>query len=593
MGVRICLGCMREIDDSLSRCPNCGFSLHDPHPKDALPLKTVLNDRYVIGKPVKIDGEGISYIAYDANLNQPAMVREYLPIKMMRRLPDGDVEILPEYLPQYKALLSDFEELYSHIMSWKSMQHIRKVYDLFSANHTIYAVSVYEKGMTLNRFLERRGGRLSWNETQKLFDPLLAELEMVHISGYLHRGISPDSLLVTEDGLVLIAFSITSAKVAGSELDASISEGYAAPEQFSVSPHGEWTDVYGLSAVIYRVLTGVAPVPAQERYDHDRLIRPNAINPNIPAAVSNALMHGLSFHSDHRIRSIHDLRRELRGEGVSVFDADVVQDAVNESAHPYYKSTQFAKTVEQVEESEEIEDFGRKERPIWLRILLRSIPIILIICLLLYQLMIGFSFGKKDRDDREETESVLSSEITESIVEQEPESKPESVIEEELTIKVPTLVGLYYDDVRFENYPNLKFEVTYEYSETYEEGVIASQSVSGGKEVSPDSRIAITVSKGSPFVTIPSASTYTIDQYTNLLKNKYQIPYEIKEAYSDSISLDYIISVTPAPGMQFDLENDDSIVIVKSLGPDPNVVIREEEPVVEPEPETESQVAVG
>ena len=572
---------MREIDDAASRCPFCGFSLHDPHPKIALPLKTVLNDRYVIGKPVKIDGEGISYIAYDAEKNQPAMIREYLPQQMVRRLPDGDLEMLQEYLPQYKALLSDFEELYSHIMSWKSMQHIRKVYDLFTANHTIYAVSVFEKGMTLNQFLERRGGKLSWNESRKLFDPLLAELEMVHNSGYLHRGISPDSLLVTEDGLVLIAFSICSAKVAGSEIEPSISVGYAAPEQYSVSQHGEWTDVYGICAVLYRVLTGVQPPSAQKRFPEQELIPPMEQNPSVPKVVSDAIMHGLSFHSGERIRSIHQLREELSGN-LSALGTTQIHEVANET-HPYYKSKQFSRALDDEDEEPEEDDLPRelraRERPVWQKILLRSIPIIIIICLILYQLMIGFPFlsSKHRHSDEEAEESLLSSETvseeeTASSKAEEEETEEEGTAGgEKQTVELPNFVGTSFDLLNTDNYPNLSFaQPAYVYSTDYDAGVICDQSLSAGTQVSPGTKISLTISLGSPYVTIPSAKTYTSEQYANLLKNKYGLPYTIQEAYHDEIAAGYIISVDPAPGTTFDLSGDDTIVIVESMGPDPS-----------------------
>ena len=579
MGIRICLGCMREIEDSAARCPFCGFSLSDPHPKIALPLKTVLNDRYVIGKPVKIDGEGISYIAYDVENNHAAMIREYLPQKMVHRKADGDLEILPEYLAQFKALLSDFEELYSHIMSWKSMQHIRKVYDLFTANHTIYAVSVYEKGMTLHQFLERRGGKLSWNESRKLFDPLLAELDMVHKSGYLHRGISPDSLLMTEDGLVLIAFSICSAKVAGSEIEPSISAGYAAPEQYSVSQHGAWTDVYGICAVLYRVLTGIEPPSAQKRYPQTSLTPPSELNPSVPHLVSEAILHGLAFSSDERISSIQALRDELDGKPSARFDQTQVHEMGAE--HPYYKSAQFAH-VEEDEEDEEDSPvkspaYDREERPIWQKILIRSIPIIVIVCLVLYQLMIGFPFLTFDRHaEDDESSETLSSAVSEGSEEAKAESEQaESSDEEESTqtpsvqqVEVPNFVGNSYSSFSSSNYADFSFaEPVYEYSEDYDAGIICGQSLSSGSMVKPGTKIALTVSLGSSLATVPSTSTYTAEQYANLLENKYELPYEFSDEYSDTVPYGSIISISPEPGSTFDRSDGSVITIVRSIGP--------------------------
>src|SRR5699024_12118763 len=43
-------------------------------------------------------------------------------------------------------------------------------------------------------------------------------------------------------------------------------EGYSAPEQYSaVEFEGRYTDVYSLSAVLYRMVCGQSPVPAAQR----------------------------------------------------------------------------------------------------------------------------------------------------------------------------------------------------------------------------------------------------------------------------------------------------------------------------------------
>ena len=68
MGMKICLGCMREIGDDVDRCPYCGFSKEDHVPLHLLKPKSVIKNRYVVGKMLKTDGEGITYIGFDLSL---------------------------------------------------------------------------------------------------------------------------------------------------------------------------------------------------------------------------------------------------------------------------------------------------------------------------------------------------------------------------------------------------------------------------------------------------------------------------------------------------------------------------------------------
>ena len=85
MGMRICLGCLNEDTDETSRCPLCSFSLEDPVRDDVLAPKSILNNRYVVGKALEIDGEGITYIGFDADLKNAVIIREYFPNSISTR----------------------------------------------------------------------------------------------------------------------------------------------------------------------------------------------------------------------------------------------------------------------------------------------------------------------------------------------------------------------------------------------------------------------------------------------------------------------------------------------------------------------------
>lgn len=101
--------------------------------------------------------------------------------------------------------------------------------------------------------------RLSWDRVKELFPPILTTLSLVHSAGIIHRGISPQTILVTEKNeLKLIDFQISAGRTTGTEIACEMYPGYSAPEQYSSAEwQGTWTDVYGISATLYRVLTAV------------------------------------------------------------------------------------------------------------------------------------------------------------------------------------------------------------------------------------------------------------------------------------------------------------------------------------------------
>lgn len=166
--------------------------------------------------------------------------------------------------------------------------------DRFVDNDTVYVVYRYIRSLTLSAFLQRNGGELTWSQTKKMFLPLLNTLSQLHKKGIIHRGISPETILVDQDNkLWLTGFCIADIRAEGGDAGASLFEGYAAPEQYSLNSwQGNWTDVYGISAVLYRVLTGTRPSDGNSRRISDDLCPPDELNRKIPDNISDAIFSG-------------------------------------------------------------------------------------------------------------------------------------------------------------------------------------------------------------------------------------------------------------------------------------------------------------
>jgi eukaryotic-like serine/threonine-protein kinase len=111
--------------------------------------------------------------------------------------------------------------------------------------------------------------RLSSRAILSLLIPLADAVAAAHRMLVVHSDIKPANVLVTVDGAPkLIDFGISTAlRDAGAETAASgharrvFTPGFAAPEQVSGGPLTVATDVYGLGALAYRLLSGVAPFP--------------------------------------------------------------------------------------------------------------------------------------------------------------------------------------------------------------------------------------------------------------------------------------------------------------------------------------------
>lgn len=66
-------------------CPHCGLHADFVQESPLLPLRTVINDRYIIGKAISTGGDGVTYIAWDRERNVAVAVREFLPLEHIIR----------------------------------------------------------------------------------------------------------------------------------------------------------------------------------------------------------------------------------------------------------------------------------------------------------------------------------------------------------------------------------------------------------------------------------------------------------------------------------------------------------------------------
>ena len=67
----LCMGCMGN-NEGRDVCPHCGYEeAMRPQPEDCLPLRTLLQNRYLVGRLLERNGEGIGYIGYDTVSDGP------------------------------------------------------------------------------------------------------------------------------------------------------------------------------------------------------------------------------------------------------------------------------------------------------------------------------------------------------------------------------------------------------------------------------------------------------------------------------------------------------------------------------------------
>ena len=324
-----CYNCMRPVGQSSTFCRYCGKNINESSDMGPYQLKpgTVLQNRYLIGRVLGEGGFGITYIGLDKVLTKRVAVKEFYPAGAAHRasvVSDG-VIITRGKEPMYRKGVERFVQEARSLAAFSSEDGIVDVLDTFQANNTAYIVMEYLEGDTLKTLLKTKGV-FDAAKLIKLMEPVMKSLSVMHRTGFIHRDISPDNIMLTNNGrLKLMDFG--SARYflnQDSELSVMLKQGYAPVEQYSSrSQQGPYTDVYALCATIYTCITGSVPENSLDRSRYDTLVPPSAKGVRISPVHEKALLHGLQPNAAARCPDMETLMREFNG----VVDPNLTQNA--------------------------------------------------------------------------------------------------------------------------------------------------------------------------------------------------------------------------------------------------------------------------
>ena len=250
--------------------------MSDADHKQALPPGHQLG-HYRLLEVLGVGGFGVTYLGEHVSLGHRVAVKEYLPNEFAVR--DGTT-----VHPKSPADREDFEwGLSRFVDEARTLTRFRhpnlvRVSDYFEANSTAYIVMDYEDGEPLDALL-RRHGALTEAQLRRVLLPVADGLRQVHAAGFLHRDIKPSNVFVRRSDETPVLLDFGAARQAlgrkSRSMTAIASAGYSPPEQYeSDGNQGPWTDIYALSALCHRAITGKTPMEAPRR--QSQLLRSQA-----------------------------------------------------------------------------------------------------------------------------------------------------------------------------------------------------------------------------------------------------------------------------------------------------------------------------
>ena len=544
----------------------------------------LLDNRYEI---LEIIGTGGMAVVYKARCHR---LNRLVAVKILKDEYSRDDEFRRRFHHEGEAVA-----MLSH-------PNIVQVFDVSSTGNADFIVMELIDGITLKQYMEKKG-TLNWKETLHFAMQIGKALEHAHGRGIVHRDIKPHNVMVLKNGSVKVTdFGIARVMSKSNTLtkEALGSVHYISPEQAKGGWVDNRSDLYSLGVVMYEMMTGrppydgESPVAVAIQHINGGAAMPTTLNPNIPAGLEQIIMKGMALDTKDRYPSatemLHDMD-EFRKDPAILFGVpktvnleatrklnpdEVVQAArknrttaekvagssagaaaaaqaraagdakrqqameaariraeaaraagVQSRSQVYTAAPQPRRTREQIREEIREEE---RNRMATIAVVTCSAVAIIAIIIFLVLLVNGVLFNRG-----------------------------------ETTVKVPNLVGEYYDNIR----DTQGLDITigdYKHSDTVAKDKVISQAPAYGAEVVQGTKVTVIISLGpEPEVKILDNLTLMPLEEAKAYLDRLGMNPLVKYEFHDTIGKGSVIRTDPSPNTE--LKDGQTVWLVCSSGP--------------------------
>jgi serine/threonine protein kinase len=320
----------REVPVALSDAPSgpdaeqaappsdCPTTLYSPPPAAELPRIGTYRLLSLLGQ----GGMGVVYRAHDPHLGRDVAVKVLLPTLA------ADPEARSRFLREARAAAA------------LAHDNIVAVHQVGEADGTPFLVMELLAGMSLANWLQR-GRKVTVGQIVRIGRDVARGLAAAHARGLVHRDIKPANLWLEKTPgpgsgrgasaagfrVKILDFSLARPIDSTAELtrDGTIvgTPNFVAPEQAAGQPLDGRADLFSLGCVLYQLGTGRLPFPGDCLFGAvEALVSATpppvrALNPDIPAPLSDLIMRLLARDPAGRPATAGEVEEELRALGRS------------------------------------------------------------------------------------------------------------------------------------------------------------------------------------------------------------------------------------------------------------------------------------
>ena len=548
----------------------------------------IIQNRYEIIEEVGSGGMSVVYKAKCHVLNR------YVAIKVLK----------PEFADD-KSFVSKFR-IEAQSAAGLSHPNIVNVYDVGEENGFYYIVMELVEGITLKEYIQQNG-RLPYTTALNFITQICSGIEAAHEHHTIHRDIKPQNIIVSKNGTLKVTdFGI--AKAATSNTIASSAMGsvhYISPEQARGGYSDERSDIYSLGITLYEMLTGRVPFEGENNvtvalmHIQSEIIPPREYYPDIPVGIERIVLKATQKKPERRYLTTSAMLADLKKialdpnanvgitnamvsdsaptiqisedelaainnaagsqSGISVFPVQPQKrnselEEANQALESLYQDedADYEDDEESDEDDEELfddkDDKDALDPKMEKLITVGAIAATVLIAIIIIVAIVSISgIGKKKPNTTEAattTEAVADTMI--SVVN----------MDEAAAIDALDKAGIAY-------------ELEREYSDTFEEGKVISQSIEEGTKLNDGDRVKLIISKGQEMTDVPDVTGKTSEEAQTILKAA-GFEVEIDEEYDEETEEGKVISQSPAGDGQAAKKS--TVTIVVSKGEEVKVV---------------------
>jgi serine/threonine protein kinase len=321
-------------------CENCGKKIFQDAPKGLCPacvLETGLGplaEEAVAG----IDSSAVASTKADDQTHRPRVLMDFGDYELLEEIGRGGQGVV--YRARQKSLNRTVALKVIGLGQWATQAHLKRfrreaeaaanldhpcivpIYEVGECEGSCYFSMNFIDGGQLDEVAKRHP--ISFRNAAELIAKLARTVHYAHEHGILHRDIKPGNILLdakgephlTDFGLARL---VETESTLTHTMDVLGTPSYMAPEQASGQNEQltSATDVYGLGAVLYQLLTGHPPFAGGTTYETIKLLldteprQPRLLNPKIDRDLATICLKCLEKDPPRRYSSALALAKDL------------------------------------------------------------------------------------------------------------------------------------------------------------------------------------------------------------------------------------------------------------------------------------------